>query len=314
MHIWLCRLPTAECQPCSRDTANSQDVSHLEVYKEFAIRYLQQTGNLDILSFVVQGPEDDLDPRSIPTWTPRWDRGSKPVSWFNLNHRKITSPHRDSSTGDVVILTDSSSIRVRGVVIDFVRHVSKVPQYMSATAESAKEIVSLWMEVASEWKKHDGPHQDRLGIAFISMICKGKRPGTLYQRLRSLRVFAQRLESDQPFLADNDDENCEATRQLACYSMGYLRERRLILTGRGHSGLAPCHARNGEVCAIIFGARLPFILRRVHEQEHYFTVIGPAYTQSQNCTDAGVPYRLGQDNDCEDWTAWGLPTEDILLH
>ncbi|KAL1879845.1 hypothetical protein Daus18300_001684 [Diaporthe australafricana] len=59
--------------------------------------------------------------------------------------------------GRRLAIIESLSQALRGVVIDFVRHVSKVPQYMSVTAEAAKEIVSLWVEVASSGKSTMDP-------------------------------------------------------------------------------------------------------------------------------------------------------------
>ncbi|CAO2658203.1 Nn.00g059260.m01.CDS01 [Neocucurbitaria sp. VM-36] len=52
--------------------------------------------------------------------------------------------------------------------------------------------------------------------------------------------------------------------------------RRLMTTDKGYIGMAPCRARQGDVVAILFGCRIPLVLRRVSAQNAW-RVIGEAY-------------------------------------
>lgn len=76
-----------------------------------------------------------------------------------------------------------------------------------------------------------------------------------------------------------------------------------------------CRERAGDICAIIFGTRSPFILRRVPRKKYHFHLIVATCILSKELHPArylGAPCRLG-DNGCEDCMEWGLPTQDIVL-
>lgn len=88
-----------------------------------------------------------------------------------------------------------------------------------------------------------------------------------------------------------------------------------VLRCSGFVTTESCRERAGDVCAIIFGTRSPFILRRVPTEKYHFHLIVATYILSKELNPArylGAPCRLG-DNGCEDWMEWGLPTQDIVL-
>jgi hypothetical protein len=54
------------------------------------------------------------------------------------------------------------------------------------------------------------------------------------------------------------------------------KSRKLMVTGKGYVGMAPCRARLGDVVAIVFGCSIPLVLRRSGVREAW-TVVGEAY-------------------------------------
>ncbi|KAF2197295.1 hypothetical protein GQ43DRAFT_444377 [Delitschia confertaspora ATCC 74209] len=55
--------------------------------------------------------------------------------------------------------------------------------------------------------------------------------------------------------------------------------RRLLITNEGLLGMAPCHARKGDVVAIIFGCSIPLVLRRLSTRDAWL-VIGECYVDA----------------------------------
>ncbi|KAF2258729.1 hypothetical protein CC78DRAFT_410681, partial [Lojkania enalia] len=54
------------------------------------------------------------------------------------------------------------------------------------------------------------------------------------------------------------------------------KSRRLLITDKGHIGMAPCRAKKGDVAVVLFGCSVPLVLRRVGTREAW-QVIGEAY-------------------------------------
>lgn len=87
----------------------SDQTSYLDVYREFATRFLDATSNLDLLSYVDYKPSanlDDLFASPFPSWIPRWNHKSYsyvPLFYFP----RITGAH------DAAPVRSGSLLRVR---------------------------------------------------------------------------------------------------------------------------------------------------------------------------------------------------------
>jgi hypothetical protein len=58
-------------------------------------------------------------------------------------------------------------------------------------------------------------------------------------------------------------------------AMEYLHNRRPFLSTKGYVGLIPAHSEPGDLICIIFGAIVPFVLRKL--QNGQYELIGEAY-------------------------------------
>lgn len=286
--------------------------SHLDVYREFAIKYLETTSNLDLLNFVEHDENEDLDRSSFPSWIPRWDRRDGAVSFFDRTNRKITSPNSDASDVTVTILDGGATLRLKAIILDSVKYVSKTIKEKHG-AEAVAEVVSLWREVVPQSTRYPGPHQTHLAMAFLNALRCGRYDGEWEEFLESQKAFAQLLQSDQPHVSMNTITRDENAQRISTLAIDESKNRRFVVLGRGYYGIAPNVTRAGDVCAIIFGTRSPFILRKMISKTGHYKVVGPAYVQSKDCTAYDTPLRLGYDEYCEDWRDWDLPTEDIFL-
>lgn len=324
-------LPTSDGAMPALQPDYGKETSHLDVYREFAIKYLDKTSDLGLLSFVKRDSGEDLassssSSSSFASWVPRWDRGDNVVSLFGPAHRKLedtTSRHRNEP--DFTIVQGSLALRVRAVIIDSVKHVSKIIEWRAESpAQQVEQVVSLWRDAAAPSARYPGPHESRRGTAVLNALCLGKYDGERDEWNQSERAFANLLQSESESeslselasphrpIGDTYTHDRNAQR-VSAVTTEVSHNRRLILLGRGYFGNAPQDTREGDVCAIIFGTRYPSILRKVADKGDHYRVVGAAYVQSKECSEEGFPFRLGDDDDCDDWRDWNLPTEEIIL-
>jgi hypothetical protein len=57
-------------------------------------------------------------------------------------------------------------------------------------------------------------------------------------------------------------------------SLRVCKNRRFFITKRGHLGIGPPTLKEGDVCCVLFGAKVPFILRRLDSQH---LLVGECY-------------------------------------
>lgn len=311
-----------------------KDISHLDVYQDFALRYLQTTRDLDLLSYVehedndleFNDQADGLDSSSLflsfPSWIPRWDRGLPLVRgvayWLNVTVPRIEID--SNPTSDAPSIQRGSIIQVNAVILDSIRYVSETVTWSDArdAPEYIQEVVSLWRQIAPQSIRYPGPNQDTAlnkALAFLTALCRGFFDGDYDEFWESLHVFARLLQDDQPMCSIDTYLMNKEARRISTFAIKSSQSRRFILLSRGHYGIAPRITRSGDICAIIPGTRFPFILRKVASIDNYYSVVGRAYIQSKTCstTQTGHPLPLARPDKSRDWEDWGLETERICL-
>lgn len=316
--------------------------SHLNIYQDFALRYLDQTSDLDILSYAEHSEKTFADDR-ISSWVTNWDCGDIMHSIPRVDWAKI-------GRGHFAVSQDGRLLRVQSVIMDSVEYSSRIISRYGMDEEAVQEVLSLWREVSQKSTIYREPRWSLLNLAliFINTLCQGGYHGIESDFLRSIQIFAQLLQNDQPnpwkipsyaFLTDNTylgnfEQNFPRTSVEPYPNHDYGNPignthaklvskcatdssygRRLILLGRGYYGIAPQVTRQGDVCAIIYGTRTPFILRKevAGGRENMYKLVGPVHISSKEWSSRGLPYRLGEDQHCEDWKDWGLRNQDIYL-
>ena len=72
--------------------------------------------------------------------------------------------------------------------------------------------------------------------------------------------------------------------------------RRFFVTDKGYFGLAPHFATEGDLVCVLFGARVPFVLRPCMSEEgkpRRFKLVGPAYLEGAMIGEALVNWKEG---------------------
>lgn len=304
----------------------SKDISHLDVYTDFAIKYLEKTWDLDILRFVEHGLKENdtsfvavADARigTTASWVPRWDSGEFNVPFVDGAARKITciEGEQNNSTGFSISFMDGNPVlRVKGIAFDSVKYVSEtIRQDFNTPERAVAQVVAIWRALAQQSQMYPGPLGSIDSLAFLSALHVGLYEGDPEQILQSRHNFARHLQSDEPSHPADEHEQDPDAQTISLWASEVSLNRRFVLLGRGYYGVAPKMTREGDLCAIIFGTRVPLILRRVPGKQDQYSVVGPVYVQSKKCCNDGTPYRLGQSESCDDWEDMDLQTEDIML-
>lgn len=270
----------------------------MDVYRDFAVQYLECYGDLDILMCVEH--DDDSTLAENLSWVPRWDCGRMLLPFYDPEPIKITDFLAESEGFDEdksFRFIDGGVLGVKGLIIDSVQYASREIQYHASASENVREVVSLWEEVKVQSVAHPGPHQSELSFAFLDAFAKGRRAGDYEVWIDNMKSFAQLLQPDNHRHPMNMDTYMY--NKHALYYSGSATEpskgRRFIMLGHGNYGIAPKVTRVGDVCAVIYGAQTPFVLRKIAGKENCYKLVGPTEVQSKSCnTITGIPRGLGK--------------------
>lgn len=290
-----------------------ETTSHPDVYRDFATRYLAKTRDLNLLCFVEHDDAESISDLQLPSWVPRWDHGA------DVSRPVLGSTARHSENIILDITDDGSALWVRAIILDSVQYVSK-NEFQIEHPDPVTQVEQLWREFRPQSASYPGPHQSRLSLAFLQATCRGRYEGEWGTWLRAQKAFAQLLQPDQPMDIEitHSEEAPHGAQQISSFAVEKSGGRRFVLLSRGYFSVAPRVTRKGDVCAIISGAELPLILRKLAGSENRYRVLGAAYVQSSECNKDGVPLSLAQDKNVhrQDWLKWDPPPaeQDILLY
>lgn len=303
-----------------------------ECYRDFAIQYLAQYSDLNLLRCVAH---EDANGKSLgstlgtsESWVPQWDR--KPLGLsvvFDRGGWKVTSfGQAPSESTKFEILHGendrSTSLQVRAIIFNTISLSSR----QFDTFVTIQDLIAFW----SHWSKHttassqDDPGADYHSLALLIALTTGRWKGASLQewadKLKSYaRVLLQRTTSSES--PEGPEESADIQfchEQLMRYAYG----GHVVLLRNGYYGLGPRVVKQDDICAFVFGVGMPLVLRKCHEAGFY-KVLGPAFFVSRQLDTAlGIPLLLHQleewatwDKLCvlEGWLDWGLREETIVL-
>lgn len=305
--------------------ANYED-EKMDVYRDFAVQYLENHGDLDFLTCVEHDDDTTLD-QKLP-WVPRWDCGRRSGSWYDSKINKIIDVFAENEGCDKdksFPFINGDVLTVKGLIIDMVQWASKEIEFHALASDNVQEVVMLWEEVKVQSTAHPGPHRSQLSLAFLNALVKGKYEGGYDVWCDNMKRFAQLLQPDShghPMSTDIFMHDRHALYYSGTATKG-SRGRRFILLGHGNYGIAPKVTHEGDVCAIIFGTQSPFVLRKIAGKENCYKVVGPTEVQSERYHRmSGLPGGLGQRARNEpktasyDWLLWpevSAQAQEIML-
>ncbi|KAH6866447.1 heterokaryon incompatibility protein-domain-containing protein [Alternaria rosae] len=292
----------------------------LEVYHQFAVTYIQETNDITILDHVCHDYEwnrkiDDIPFVDIPSWIPRWD-----VRRWSLSAKGILrwrrASARDGSIHEPKII-DSCILSARGVIVDSVLYASDI---FPVDEEEMQQILDDVWGVISQTLNTSPYGTSHIIEAFLDCLSLGRSGGNAEYWLRSRDTFiTHRKAACHDGLASgdtaHDDDVSSSARIVWNYFKSYILGKRFIFTRRGYMGLAPDVTKEDDSCAIIFGCRLPCILRQTGRKQQYKYIGSTWLLGSHSYEGDGEPifwYPLGHDYSKE-WVNWDVEEQDIYL-
>lgn len=227
---------------------------------------------------------DDLVIGDFPSWVPRldWHWNAAQGSPAAI----ISTSEAGASGGMLPPVSDETSdpdvLRVCGILVSEVSSVG--PIFTPALIAKNENLTAAMRASASliSRLRAPKPNGDTVDL-LLKTLCAGNEG---FQSTKegdsSIREALDQLMSTkgdskiQATDADDDDHSIEHSQSLASVITEYSVNRCIIVATDGTAGLGPPGVRPGDAIVIIFGAIVPYILRR---QDTMWTSIGDAYVE-----------------------------------
>jgi hypothetical protein len=290
------------------------------VFLEAAAAMLENMKSLILLSAVVHS-EDDLE-TDYPSWVPKWDPQSNlcPPSpeikpYYDAALCLEHNPGFVVQRGNPDDPSLETFLQVRGIIFDSVKLFSQTLNTGDLCRKSGTQmnvggelnpIESAWM-VASEVEDSQYPDKE---LAFIQTIALGPEnsPLTVKQRVQALsqaNFRAYCLQNFTPELCSKEFKE-EVTvkgegRSSRYYFSAYCVGRKFFVTSKGFYGVGASVMKQGDLCCVLFGAYVPFIIRPTGTKSKY-KLVGECYIQGVMRGEVVRKWKEGKFHD-----------EDILL-
>ena len=272
-----------------------------EVYLDVAVAALDIYKDLFVLSFI-QHPDEFIANTGFPSWVPRWDvslseatmigqRNSDEEGWYTSEGRHL----------ETFSITTDGGLRIHGYMYDTVSYVSELMEYTqfehSAGVETPVKpppFLYLWRSFIRRGKEiEDFRHMLRFARTLIGGLAVDWSLERDFEQDERLAFYADffayvnhisRLfgpldkDTDSGETASFADPRSDTYEWVSeggewqRYSVAASRmcDHRRFFFVKNHldgMGIGPAAMRRGDIVAILFGARVPFILRPVIQHD-----------------------------------------------
>ena len=191
------------------------------------------------------------------------------------------------------IFRENNCLQVRGVILDPVVKTFKfskkkdlkyypIPERVNIQTED-DILRNLWKRAkeSSESSQYGSDHVTAFSLTLaVDLTGMEAAEDNLRQHQNHFSAFRKyRLESlnsdensseQQGNINRADPEKFWMDLKMACYG------RSFAFTENGYYALGPMITRPGNLCCVIFGARVPYIIRKIGTEDHY-RLVGEAY-------------------------------------
>lgn len=287
------------------------------VFTEFAVAYIQSTGDLRLLR-CIQHTEETIA-REVPSWVPLW-------TLDECQRDNWDTPTKLGAAFAVGIRGRKPAMKVEAIIFDTIYFTSD-----RLRLDSMKDVAHLWWVVSHLLKPQSMPSSpERVFlyiVSFLCVICWGTYHGqwAIWKQheaayCRHIADVAVAIESGSSGLSPprvdygSSDPGLHSVH-LACQMFTNGRKFAVTKTHR-YCGLAPHVATDGDLCAFLPAVGRVFMLRPTGSVDEY-KILGEAYfmgKRSRGVDDDGEGFQLRLEaGQSEDWLDWGIEQQMITL-
>ncbi|KAI0545380.1 heterokaryon incompatibility protein-domain-containing protein [Xylaria curta] len=275
-------------------------LSTTQLYTKVTVHFLQKYRNLDVLSLAALPTCmccDEARQQLLPSWIPNWqgflnrkrDYRYRSIAIYSVEDQIMSFDDMYSaSLGLIATPIDFEHgyqvLVLNGVHVDTIESIGITDKGFESTLLGELDVMSRVRfktnsEIMSQWKEIAGlPGEScyqytnqSLREAFWRTILMDEQ---LKGRCQRYRIPKDNVElSWFPHFPPSADEDLEA-RNAIFYELAPMNGRRFFRTAKGLLGLAPAAARKGDCVVVLFGGKVPFIMRNYDGLYH---LVGESY-------------------------------------
>lgn len=270
-------------------------VADYELSLEHLLRTVAERLAMSSLNFLVQvqNTVESLAQSESCSWVPYWsinDRSAPIAFWEAWDASLRVSTHYAPQ-----VSTHGPELMVSAVIFDHVGYQSNVARGLDSLNidQSFEEIGSVLAEFwnLTELAAESVPHRYREShsqhiLAFASVLMCDYRPkdrdDSYYEAIAGNFCHACLYYCESIFnekirpLKLSYDMRVMPHREFAAGFQYYCNNRRFFVTEGGYWGIGPAAMQKGDVCAVLIGADVPFVLRPTATEGTY-RLVGQAY-------------------------------------
>lgn len=250
---------------------------------DFAFKCCIGTKSLHILSSVQYEVEDDLD--KAASWAPRWNMKSR---LRRLYQSETYNASLKMETKELLIVERlENGLKISGIAFDSVELVSAPIE--AADFEERSSYTSgnqVGNPVESCWRI----------IESVASVNKSKTRAVMMVLITGTYISVDDVTADfESYCRRICSAECrqspgvralEEDRKTSIWRsrrfLNYIRRRcpgrRFFTTRSGRFGLGPRVLKNDDLCSVLFGSEIPFILRQTGEKSSY-KLLGGTYIE-----------------------------------
>lgn len=282
-----------------------------ETFYELAIKLIEYTQSLRILSAVRHSSQDDLT-NEYPSWVPTWNRDNF-VNHFGVFREFCSHRNWDAaagSSGSWRVIEPKKILQVQGFTLDTIgEHTTEIEVSFTkrmadfnlihvSPIETALAFRGLSISSIPEWLYELSLTLTAGGYVVNPNHAEDKE---LLRDFAAFRLNLSNVTFDQDYAAHSNliPEGLAALRAAAkggdrnwfqAHAENWIYGKKLFCTRNGTLGIGPGVLQSGDICCILFGVSVPIILRPVGLA---YRLVGEAYIHKVMQGEAMVDFVIG---------------------
>jgi hypothetical protein len=280
--------------------------SHQKIHQELAFTLLHHSQDLRVLSAVCHRDQHDLIDE-YPSWIPIWTRKANILTMGVFNNLSGFAEADAGFPRDLRFLEANNVLKVHGIAFDVIKESTKefegdrdkrvsvnhtyfktwplaaaIALNASSELSVREQLLDLVAALVGWGLTIDYPEQGLKDFAALRLEISNK----------AIRQTCAGPDDLLPegLAAAKEAARGGSARRFKDESETFILGKRMFVTESGLIGCGPNVLRSGDICCILFGGRIPFLLRPVGSA---YRLIGEAFISRAMYGEAMVDWLLG---------------------